>query len=296
MGRSGALTRFLRRRISDDGEAAKAAGQGAAAIPVSEWSAALQFDRFITIHAEKKPNAVQAPSPGEPEPDSDDPEQTVSSNDLSQPCVSARNIRFFTKHQCKAAASSQETGNGLFSVEGADAGTELPVKGPWFRTEAETRAFLSTLAPETAHMLTHRIVRLDVQSSATSDADEGGEDEGGESAQKMPAGTTHLFKVTTNPTGFVNHFTKLSTQPNCELVYKEGAPLGEHSLVVKATKKIKAGMQWLLNYGPLHPLGRQTQRKVRRPRSSAPGAEEAGQEEGQPTQPRQKRSRRRGAN
>ena len=72
-----------------------------------------------------------------------------------------------------------------------------------------------------------------------------------------------LYKVVTNPVGFINHFTGLQTTPNCQLVLKEGMPLGEHCLVVKSTKVIKAGKQWLLNYGPLHQCGERVVRKRR---------------------------------
>ena len=64
-----------------------------------------------------------------------------------------------------------------------------------------------------------------------------------------------MFKAITNPVGFINHFTGLQTTPNCQLLLKEGVPLGEHCLVVKCTKSIKGGNQWLLKYGPQHQGG-----------------------------------------
>ena len=67
----------------------------------------------------------------------------------------------------------------------------------------------------------------------------------------------------TNPVGFINHFTGLQTTPNCQLLLKEGVPLGEHCLVVKSTKAIKGGKQWLLNYGPHHQCGERVARKRR---------------------------------
>ena len=45
--------------------------------------------------------------------------------------------------------------------------------------------------------------------------------------------------------GFINHFTALQTTPDCKLILKEGMPLGEHCLVVKSTRAIKEGKQWL---------------------------------------------------
>ena len=63
---------------------------------------------------------------------------------------------------------------------------------------------------------------------------------------------TSLYKVITNPVGFINHFTGLEAQPNCKLILKEGMPLGEHCLVVKSTRAIREDKEWLLNYGPLH--------------------------------------------
>ena len=72
-----------------------------------------------------------------------------------------------------------------------------------------------------------------------------------------------IYKVSTNPVGIINHFTGLQTTPNCQLLLKEGMPLGEHCLVVKCTKSIKGGSQWLLNYGPQHQCGERTVRKRR---------------------------------
>ena len=46
-------------------------------------------------------------------------------------------------------------------------------------------------------------------------------------------------------------------------------PLGEHCLVVKCTKTIKEGKQWLLNYAPPHQCGERVMRK--RLRIGTPG-------------------------
>ena len=72
---------------------------------------------------------------------------------------------------------------------------------------------------------------------------------------------TSLYKVITNPVGFINHFTALQTTPNCKLILKEGIPLGERCLVVKSTRAITGGKQWLLNYGPHHQCGERITRK-----------------------------------
>ena len=71
----------------------------------------------------------------------------------------------------------------------------------------------------------------------------------------------------TNPVGFINHFCGLQTTPNCKLILKEGMPLGEHCLVVKSTRAIREGKEWLLNYGPRHqgvePVERVTRKRPR---------------------------------
>eukprot|EP00969_Alexandrium_andersonii_P221014 9760962-Alexandrium_andersonii.AAC.1 len=68
----------------------------------------------------------------------------------------------------------------------------------------------------------------------------------------------------TCPVGFASHFSRLSNQPNCQLVWKEGIALGEHNLVMRVTKKIAANKEFLLSYGPLHPVVDRATRKRRR--------------------------------
>ena len=68
--------------------------------------------------------------------------------------------------------------------------------------------------------------------------------------------------------GFINHFTALQTTPDCKLILKEGMPLGEHCLVVKSTRAIREGKEWLLDYGPRHqpvdvPVERVTRKRPR---------------------------------
>jgi hypothetical protein len=143
----------------------------------------------------------------------------------------------------------------LFASRDILAGKEMPVKGPWFHSKEALHTYLAGFLEEIATMLASRVIRVDIV----------GEQEGE---------AVHLFKVATCPVGFVNHFTQLSNQPNAVLVWKEGVPLGEHTLVIKSTKVIKAGKQWLLNYGPLHLCGVRVQRKRKRAATPAPEAAE----------------------
>lgn len=118
-------------------------------------------------------------------------------------------------------------------------------------------------------MMAKRVVRLDMAGrpgEGPSGAHSSAKGQDGEEGEAL----VPLYKVITNPAGFVNHFTGLNNQPNCQLVWKEGMPLGEHCLVVKSTKAIKAGKQWLLNYGPLHQCGVKPIRKRKRQAGQAP--------------------------
>ena len=143
----------------------------------------------------------------------------------------------------KVSASSEASGHGLFSVGDCPAETELPAKGPWFNSLGEVHGFLAGLHADIAAMFSKRVVRLDLAPGAA---------DGPPAASQGQEQPTSLYKVITNPVGFINHFTGLEAQPNCEMILKEGMPLGEHCLVVKSTRAIKAGKQWLLNYGPRH--------------------------------------------
>ena len=84
---------------------------------------------------------------------------------------------------------------------------------------------------DTAAMFSNRVVRLDLAPGA---ADGPPAAPQGQEQQKP----TSLYKVITN-------LTALQTTPNCKLILKEGMPLGEHCLVVKSTRAIKEGKQWL---------------------------------------------------
>ena len=220
--------------------------------------------KFIMPHGNHGKDAKLLPKPpaGEPDPDSDDPDGDAPSSDAGQHALSKRNARFLTKHAVKVSASSEASGHGLFSVGDCPAETELPAKGPWFNSLEEVRGFLAGLHADTAAMFSKRVVRLDLAPGAADGPPAASQ---GQEQQKP----TSLYKVITNPVGFINHFTALQTTPNCKLVMKEGMPLGEHCLVVKSTKAIKEGKQWLLNYGPLHQCG---DRVVPRKRSGAGGA------------------------
>ena len=212
--------------------------------------------KFIMPHGNHGKDATLLPKPpaGEPEPDSDDPDGDAPSSNAGQYALSKRNARFLTKHAVKVSASSEASGHGLFSVGDCPAETELPAKGPWFNSFGEVHGFLAGLHADTAAMLSKRVVRVDLAPGAADGPPAASQ------GQEQPEPTS-LYKVITNPVGFINHFTALQTTPNCKLIMKEGIPLGEHCLVVKSTRAIKGGKQWLLNYGPHHQCGERVARK-----------------------------------
>ena len=113
---------------------------------------------------------------------------------------------------------------------------------------------MAGLHADIAAMFSKRVVRLDLAPGAADGPPAASQ---GQEQQKP----TSLYKVITNPVGFINHFTALQTTPDCKLILKEGMPLGEHCLVVKSTRAIKEGKQWLLNYGPHHQCGERVTRK-----------------------------------
>ena len=214
----------------------------------------VQVTKFIMPHGQQGKGEKLLPRPpsGQDEPDSDDPDGDAPSSDMAQDTLSKRNARFIARRGVKVSLSSEVSGHGLFSVDDIVAGTELPVKGPWFNTLEEVHRFLAGLHVDTAEMLSKRVVRLDLAPT--------GADEAPAASQGHEP---RLYKVVTNPVGYVNHFTGLQNTPNCRLVLKEGMPFGEHCLVVKSTRVIRAGKQWLLNYGPLHQCGERVARKRR---------------------------------
>ena len=75
----------------------------------------------------------------------------------------------------------------------------------------------------------------------------------------------------TSPLGFINHYTGLANQPTCVLEWAEGRPLGEHNLVMRVTKGLKAEKELLLNYGPLYPCGAPPVRARGKARAKARG-------------------------
>ena len=174
------------------------------------------------------------------QPDSDDDGGNDASSNTDQNVLKRRNARFLAKYNLKVQHSSELSGHGLFVTKDWPAGTQVPVKGPWFKTLTEVQAFLAPLAPAAQTMFACRVVRVSVSSS-------GDDDTSGGAGAPEP-----LYKVMTCPVGFVNHFTQLSNQPNCALTWVSGVGLGEHTLTLKTTKIVKAGVQLLLNYGPLH--------------------------------------------
>ena len=135
----------------------------------------------------------------------------------------------------------------MFATKLVEVGTRLPVKGPWFESVAEVNEYLAKQHVDNATMMSTRVVRLDLV-PGPQDKD-----------------CSQLFKAITCPVGFVNHFKNLAEKPNCQLRLLEGAPLGEHNLVLEATKPIKEGNEWLMKYGPLHPCGERKSRKRERP-------------------------------
>ena len=220
--------------------------------------------KFIMAHGNhgKDANLLPPPPAGLAEPDSDDPDGDATSSDMSQDVLSKRNSRFLTKHGVKVLLSSEASGHGLFAASDILAGKELPAKGPWFNTLEAVHEYLAGLHADTAKMLSQRVVRLDLAPAQAEAAGQPASSQGQE-AQERGGAIVSLYKVITNPVGFINHFTGLQTTPNCQLLLKEGVPKGEHCLVVKSTKAIKEGKQWLLNYGPQHQCGERIARKRR---------------------------------
>ena len=150
--------------------------------------------------------------------------------------------------------SGEASGMGLFAKSDIPAETELPAKGPWFHSLDAVNTFLAGLPEETAAaMWATRVVKVDLAP----------EEANGHAATAASQGPQSMFKIITNPVGFVNNFNGLANMPNCKLVLKEGQPFGEHCLVLQSTKLIKEGKEWLMNYGPLHKCGsKQTRRRM----------------------------------
>ncbi len=227
---------FVRRMLKREGS--NTAGSGAAALP--EVSLAPPQGMVISKFIQPQGNfgvghaPFRRPVDDKPQADSDDDGHTPS-NDMAQTTMMARNQRYFQKHSVKVQLSSDSSVHGLFAVADLAAETQMPVKGPWFETLKQVQEFLSPLPDEVRTMLMSRLVRVDLQ------ADKDGEP------------PRHIFKVITCPVGFVNHFTGLSNQPNCALMWMDGVAVGEYNFMLKVTKAVKAGEQLLLNYGPLHP-------------------------------------------
>ena len=202
----------------------------------------------------KDSKLLPKPPPGEPAPDSDDPDGDAPSRDHTTKAMNKRNTRFMNRHSVRVAMSGEASGMGLFASSDIPAETELPAKGPWFHSLDAVNTFLAGLHNEkAAKMWSTRVVRVDL-------APEGAN---GPAATAASQGPQSMFKIITNPVGFVNNFLGLAAMPNCRLVMKEGQPFGEHCLVLQSTKLIRDGKEWLMNYGPLHKCGnRQTRRRM----------------------------------
>ena len=158
--------------------------------------------------------------------------------------------------------SGEASGMGLFAKSDIPAETELPAKGPWFHSLEAVNTFLQSLPEDAANMWSTRVVKVDLAPEAPN----------GPAAAAASQGQNCMFKVITNPVGFINRFSGLSTMPNCRLILKEGMPFGEHCLVVKSTKTIKENKQWLLNYGPLHKCGNKNKSRRMSARAGDSGA------------------------
>ena len=160
--------------------------------------------------------------------------------------------------------SGEASGMGLFARSDIPAQTELPAKGPWFHSLEAVDAFLAGLHDEkAAKMWSTRVVRVDLAP----------EEANGHAATAASQGPQSMFKIITNPVGFVNNFLGLAAMPNCRLVMKEGQPFGEHCLVLQSTKRISEGKEWLMNYGPHHKCGKQISRRRMSARATARGGD-----------------------
>ena len=243
------FTAFAKRALKREGSITGSGAQASPEVPLapvqgtdgqSAASRLPEVTQFIQIaHNYGKDAKFPRKPSGEEKPqvDSDD-DGDAPSRDVSQVVLARRNQRFLAKHSVKVQMSSETTGMGLFVTTDWQAGTQVPVKGPWFETLPEVQKFLAEMPDAAKTMFRCRVVRVSVSSSADSGTSDGKPDA--------------IYKVITCPVGFVNHFMGLSNQPNCVLTWVSGVGLGEHTLTLKTTKIVKAGGQLLLNYGPLH--------------------------------------------
>ena len=179
------------------------------------------------------------------EPDSDDPDKDSPCDKVEQQSLSKRNSCFFAKHPVTVQYISKQVAQGLVATEDLPKGVTIPCKGPWFRSLHQMRQWLGQLHPDTCKMFLSRVVRLDLKSS-TPDSN-------------VP---DMLYKVITNPCGFLNHYRHLG-KINCKLEWQDLEPLGQRSLILRTTAKITKGQQLLLNYGSLYHL-RGVQEKLRK--------------------------------
>ena len=273
-GKKLAGMRCLKRQISDE-----------ARPPASAASPSVTVTKFIQLPGNYGKEARLLPQPAADADkcvDSDDDDGYAPSNKMDEVAQSARNMRFLQKHGCKVSKSSEDAGMGLFASQEAIIGKEMPVKGPWFQSLAKLEAWLSEQHTDTATNLSTRVVRVDLKRGKEDTAAAGPAAAQADTADPPPASATpedehhsSIFKVMTCPVGFVNHFSRISNQANCQLVWKEGLALGEYNLVMKVTKKVPADKEFLLSYGPLHPVVERAAKRKRHPRQP-PSAEEPG--------------------
>jgi len=65
-----------------------------------------------------------------------------------------------TKYGVQVKASSSKAGYGMFAARDLPAGTDVPVKGPWFATTKEAVAFLTSLPRATGESFAKRVVEV----------------------------------------------------------------------------------------------------------------------------------------
>ena len=184
------------------------------------------------------------------EADSDDDGNTPS-RAMGQECQHARNARWFHKHALAVQYSSDTSGYGLFAKADLKPSDRFFAKGPFFHTLSEMQEWMKTLPDHLVKHVSTRVVRLDI--AMPGGGRWGGEPDGEEKST--------IYKVITNPIGFINNYTQLG-KANCKLVWISGGALDEHCLAVQLTAKVAKGKQLLLNYGPLHQCGASRKRKT----------------------------------
>ncbi len=211
-----------------------------------EASQTVHPTKFITLIGNGGPGGALRVAPGDPPKDSDD-EGDCSSKCAEAEKLSLRNRALLRKYKIKVQSSSPDTGYGLFAHAMLDAGYEVPVKGPWFKSVEALTNYLSELHPRTREQFATRIVEVTLLAG----------DQGGEEGKAEKA-----YLVMTSLVGMVNHFRGLATRPNCRLTWDPSVPLSDYSLKLQTTTTVPEGKELVINYGAAHPVGAmQTKRR-----------------------------------